>query len=107
LPLNSRFAASLPTDGFALDSAEATGQGTDAYQVADEPPYRIFVQVTDLKEQVVRTVLVDRSKPNHVVAEWSEIWKRQKSKTEVSDDALVLASAHNALADRDDGEGAK
>ena len=72
LPLNSRFAASLPTDGFALDSAEATGQGTDAYQVADEPPYRIFVQVTDLKEQVVRTVLLDRSEPNHVVAEWSE-----------------------------------
>jgi hypothetical protein len=76
--LHSRFAADLPTDEFALDSAEAMGQGVDAHQVADEP-YRIFVQVTDPQGQVVRTVLVDKSEPSHVVAEWHEIWQAKKA----------------------------
>jgi len=41
--------------------------------VSQEPQtYRIFVQVTDPQERVVRTVLVDRSELNHVVAELSE-----------------------------------
>ncbi|MFA0740986.1 MAG: hypothetical protein DFNUSKGM_001094 [Candidatus Fervidibacter sacchari] len=69
---NSRFASNSTMDEFALDNVGTTEWDEDAYQVADEPPYRIFVQVTDLKEQVVRTVLVDRREPSHVVAEWSE-----------------------------------
>ena len=69
---NFHFAANLPMDEFALDNVGAMEWDEDAHQVADEPTYRIFVQVTDLKEQVVRTVLVDRSEPSHVVAEWSE-----------------------------------
>ena len=106
LSLHSRFAADFPTDEFALDSAEAMGQGVDAHQVADEP-YRIFVQVTDPQGQVVRTVLVDKSEPSHVVAEWHEIWQAKKPQTEVSDDASVLAAVHDAVPDRGDGGGAR
>jgi hypothetical protein len=78
----------------------------DAHQVADEP-YRIFVQVTDPQGQVVRTVLVDKSEPSHVVAEWHEIWQAKKPQTEVSDDASVLAAVHDAVLDRGDGGGAR
>lgn len=35
-------------------------------------PYRIFVQVTDPKEQVIRTVHVDTTQPEKIVAEWRE-----------------------------------
>ncbi len=104
--LHPCFAADLPTDEIALDSAEAMGQGVDAHQVADEP-YRIFVQVTDAQGQVVRTVLVDKSEPSHVVAEWHEIRQAKKPQTEVSDNASVLAAVHDAVPDRGDGGGAK
>ncbi len=36
-------------------------------------PYRIFVQVIDPQTQTVRTVKVDKTEPQHVVAEWSEV----------------------------------
>ncbi len=35
-------------------------------------PYRIFVQVTDPNKQVIRTVHVDTTQPEKIVAEWSE-----------------------------------
>ncbi|MFA0731815.1 MAG: hypothetical protein LKKZDAJK_001935 [Candidatus Fervidibacter sp.] len=104
--LHPCFAADLPTDEFALDSAGAMGQGVDAHQVADEP-YRIFVQVTDAQGQVVRTVSVNKSEPSHVVAEWHEIRQAKKPQTEVSDDAPVLAAVHDAVPDRGDGGGAR
>jgi len=67
-----RFNANFPTDEFDLDNLGAVWQEESVNPTADESGYRIFVQVTDLKEQVVRTVLVDRREPSHVVAEWSE-----------------------------------
>ncbi len=70
LPL--RFTANFPTEEFDLDNLGAVWQEESVNPTADESGYRIFVQVTDLKEQVVRTVLVDRREPSHVVAEWSE-----------------------------------
>lgn len=106
LSLPPRSLADLPTGEFALGNGEAVGQGEDASRFADEP-FRIFVQVADPQGQVVRTVLIDRSEPNHVVAEWREIRQMQKPQTEVSDDALVSVDADAALPDRSDGGGAK
>jgi len=70
LPL--RFTVNFPTEEFDLDNLGAVWQEDSVNPATDASGYRIFVQVTDLKEQVVRTVLVDRREPSHVVAEWSE-----------------------------------
>jgi len=70
LPL--RFNANFPTEEFDLDNLRTVWQEGSVNPATGESGYRIFVQVTDLKEQVVRTVLVDRREPSHVVAEWSE-----------------------------------
>lgn len=42
-------------------------------QPTEPQPYRIFVQVTDSETQTVRTIKVDTTEPQHIVAEWSEI----------------------------------
>lgn len=47
-------------------------EATDLTQLTDSAPYRIFVQVTDPKEQIIRTVHVDTTQPEKIVAEWSE-----------------------------------
>ena len=70
LPL--RFTVNFPTEEFDLDNLGTVWQEESINPAADASGYLIFVQVTDLKEQVVRTVLVDRREPSHVVAEWSE-----------------------------------
>ncbi len=45
---------------------------TDTTDLTNQTPYRIFVQVTDPEEQVIRTVHVDTTQPEKIVAEWSE-----------------------------------
>lgn len=45
---------------------------TDLTKPTNPTPYRIFVQVTDPNEQVIRTIHVDTTQAEKIVAEWSE-----------------------------------
>lgn len=70
--------AEPPPESYAsIDSTDLTllmnpTNSTLSTNLTNLTPYRIFVRVTDTEAQVVRTVHVDTTQPEHIVAEWKE-----------------------------------